>query len=229
MTQPYIRDLHIAFFQLANLRLSFPPHLKELYASHHSRGSAGHVFALWPAHSTLWVPFKAQELSCPIGKQTAMCRQADPCKAPAMWTQHKADGRIRLSFCFKNSGPPKLTNQFSPHIHPGKSLLLFMKLKENTEAVLYELPSKFLLSFNSQRNLAGTGGSWSTGITALQTAAFCSCQGWADISLAGSPQGRASSCSTKILQGTEQSQAAALPQPTQTQGQDEARSLMNLT
>lgn len=46
-----------------------------------------------------------------------------------------------------------------------------MKLKANTEVVLYKLPSKFLPLFNSQKNLAHTGRVWSCGITVLQAAA----------------------------------------------------------
>lgn len=37
MTQHYIRDLHIAFFQLANLHLSFPPSERTLCFSSHVR------------------------------------------------------------------------------------------------------------------------------------------------------------------------------------------------
>lgn len=115
MTQHYTRDLHIAFFQLANLHLSFPPIWKNfmllitaevpldmfLLCGQHTASSGFHS-----KHKNCHAPLETRLLCA--DKQTHARHQP-------FWSQHKTDGRVRLSFCFKNTGPPKLTNQFSPH------------------------------------------------------------------------------------------------------------------
>lgn len=87
------------------------------------------------------------------------------------WSQHRTDNCTSDNFSFKTAARQSWQLSF-PSIQPNKSLLLFMKLKANTEVVLYKLPSKFLPLFNSQRNLAHTGRVWSFGITVLQAAVY---------------------------------------------------------